>query len=83
MYRLIITAKAKRGLRQISKIYKQEVIEAINELKEGPFLGKSLRDDLEKKWSYRIDVYRIIYTIHVKDKLVTIIAAEHRSVVYQ
>ena len=83
MYSLTLSPRARKALRKISTLYKQEVVNAIEELKEDPFSGKALRDDLTKRYSYKIGVYRIIYTINQKDKLVSIISAGHRAMVYE
>ncbi len=82
MYNLIVSPKAERQLRPIRKLYQEEVKEAIEELKHDPFSGKLLGEELAGKYSYRIDVYRIIYLINKEDKTIYIISAGHRSSVY-
>jgi mRNA-degrading endonuclease RelE of RelBE toxin-antitoxin system len=82
MYRLKISAQAKRNLKNLKKLYEEEVGAALEELKRDPFLGKDLVDELQGRYSYRIDVYRIIYIVKVKDKVVYILSAGHRSIVY-
>lgn len=83
MYSLIISPRAQRGLKRIRELYEQEVQHSIEELKEDPFAGKELADELIGKHSYRIDVYRIIYKVNKKDKIIYILAADHRSIVYK
>lgn len=83
MYRLKIAPPARRGLKKIQTLYEEEVALAIEELKEDPFTGKELVDELRGKWAYKIDVYRIIYIVNKVDKIITIISARHRSISYQ
>jgi len=83
MYRIFISPRAKKELKNISKLYKKAVAVAIDELKEDPLIGKPLTRELIKKYSYRIGVYRIIYIIHKRDKKVSILSIGHRSTIYK
>lgn len=82
MYNLIVTPRAQHRLKEIKKLYREEVKQAIEELQQDPFIGKPLTEDLTGRYSYRIHVYRIIYMVDIKDKIVNIIAADHRATVY-
>lgn len=82
MYHLRIATKAQKEIRRIKKIHLQEVQEAIQNIKEDPSIGKPLGEDLLNRFSYRIRVYRIIYKVNEKDKIISIISAGHRSTVY-
>ena len=82
MFKIKLTAKAKRELRAISKLYKYTIAEAIEEIKEDPFSGKPLTRELIRKFSYKIADFRIIYKINKRDKIVDILTAGHRSVIY-
>jgi mRNA interferase RelE/StbE len=83
MYKVHIFPKARREIKKISENHQKAVILALRELKEDPLAGKPLIEELTGKFSYRIGVYRIIYKINEKDKIVTILTAGHRSTVYQ
>lgn len=84
MYKLEITATAKIQLKQIEKIYEQNAINnAFREIKEDPFVGKPLSRELTGRFSYRVGIYRIIYKINYKDKIVRILTAGHRAIVYE
>lgn len=83
MYRIVISPQAKKELKTIAKIYKKGIAEAIEVLKDNPTLGKPLTRELTGKYSYRIGVYRIIYTVQKKDKKIFILTAGHRSTVYE
>ena len=82
MYEIIISPHAKRELKKIEKTYKQVLSEAIKEIKEDPFLGKPLIQEFSGKFSYRVGFFRIIYKVNVEDKIVNILSAGHRSVIY-
>lgn len=82
MYKVKLTAKAERELKKLSKEDKLSVGEIIEELKENPLIGKPLDRELIRRFSYRIGVYRIIYTVNKQDKIVIIISAGHRNTVY-
>ncbi len=77
-----LTAKAKRELKKLSKEDKISIAEIIDELKENPLIGKLLNRELIRRFSYRVGVYRVIYMVDKKDKIVIIVSAGHRSIVY-
>lgn len=82
MFRIKLTAKAKKELKNLSKQDKLKIGEIIEELKEDPFIGKPLLRELSRKYSYRVGVYRVIYKINQEDKIVDILSAGHRSIAY-
>jgi len=55
---------------------------ALKEIKENPFIGKPLTRELTGRFSYKLGVFRVIYKVNKKDKLVEIIAVGHRATVY-
>lgn len=83
MYRIIVAPEAKKGLKTIAKIYRKGIVEAIDALKDDPLLGKPLTRELTGRYSYKVGVYRVIYKINDKDKVVYIINAGHRATIYQ
>lgn len=83
MFKLKITSQAKSQLKQISKEHHQAAISsALEEIREDPFMGKPLSREFLGRFSYKVGVYRIIYIINEKDRIVNILFAGHRSVVY-
>lgn len=82
MYKLLISFRARKELRKISYFHKTVIMEAFQDLKADPFLGKPLSRNMSGSFSYRVGVYRIIYKINDKDKWVNILSAGHRSIVY-
>lgn len=82
MYHITISPRAKKELKNIAKLYRKAIRNAIDELKETPFIGKPLSRELTGKYSYRIGVYRIIYTVNKPDKKINILTAGHRGTIY-
>lgn len=82
MFKVKLTAQAKRGLRNLSKEDKISLGEIIEELKEDPLIGKPLSRKLIKKFSYRVGVYRIIYLVDKEDEIIVILSAGHRGTIY-
>lgn len=84
MYKILISAKAKKQIKLISKLHHREAInEILTEIKDDPLIGKPLEEKLIGRYAYRVGVYRIIYIINFKDKIVTILSAGHRGTVYK
>lgn len=82
MFRIKLTAKVKKELKNLSQEDKISIGEIIEELKEDPLMGKPLSRGLIRKFSYRVGVYRIIYLIDKEDEIVTILSAGHRETIY-
>lgn len=82
MYRLIVTPRAQKNLKDIKKAYQSAVKLALEDIKENPLIGKPLSRQLNGKYSYRVSVYRILYKINHQDQLITILSARHRGIVY-
>jgi mRNA-degrading endonuclease RelE of RelBE toxin-antitoxin system len=83
MYKLHISTKARRQLKKIAKnIARESVIIALREIRDDPYTGKQLSEELSGRFSYRLGVYRIIYTINAQDMSVNILATDHRATVY-
>lgn len=83
MYRIILTAKAKKELKSLKIIYQIAIAEAFEDLKDNPFVSKTLTRELTGRYSYKMGVFRIIYTIHKKDNIIHILSIGHRESVYK
>lgn len=82
MYKLHISPKAEKGLKRLKIDHQKAVLEALREILDDPFVGKPLTRELTGRFSLRVGVYRIIYSVDKTDEIVNIITAGHRSVVY-
>lgn len=83
MYKIIIAPKALKKLQRISRLHQREAFrEILKDIRENPFAGKPLQEELTNRYAYKTGAFRILYTINVKDKIVTILNAGHRATVY-
>lgn len=83
MYRVSVSPRAKKHLKEITKeIHREAIASAIQEIKDDPYVGKPLTRELTGKYSFRIATYRIIYKIRERDSLIEILTAGHRSGIY-
>jgi len=83
MYKIKISAKAKKQLKQIAKSYQQRAVQAaLEDIKDDPRIGKPLRRELTGRFTYKIGVYRIIYKVKEKEQIAFILSAGHRASVY-
>ena len=83
MFKLAIAPQAQRELKKIPKRYQYSIRLLLRELKEDPSIGKKLRRELAGKFSVKVGVYRIIYKVNEKDKIIYVPTAGHRSSVYK
>jgi len=83
MHKVKLTARAKKELKFLPKRYQEAIVSALVELKENPLIGKPLTKELTGKLSLRVGVYRIIYRINQKDKIISVFSVGHRAVVYK
>ncbi len=83
MFELRISKSAQKQLRKLKRIYKLAILSALNEIKEDPSLSKPLSRELTGKFTFHVSVYRIIYKVNPKDKIINILKIDHRSRVYQ
>lgn len=82
MYKLRITGHAQREIKRISLSHQEAILAALEVLRNDPYLGKPLTRELTRRFTYRVGVFRIIYTINEHDKLVSILTAGHRATIY-
>lgn len=83
MYKLLLSAQARKELKKLKKLHQAAIISALEEIKEDPLVGKPLTRELTGRFTYRVGIFRIIYKVNIQDKLVQIITAGHRSNIYQ
>lgn len=82
MYKLLISPKAEKSLKKLKIDHQKAMLEALGEISDDPFVGKPLTRELTGRFSLRVGVYRIIYSVNRKDKTVRVFTAGHRSTVY-
>ena len=79
-FRFFLHPKAKKYLGYQDKAIKEKIKNKIKELKENPERGERLK--YTEFWKLRIEDYRAIYEIKVKEKKVIILFIGHRKTVY-
>jgi len=82
-YRLVIPPSVEQTLAHLSPSLKKKIRSALEEIRENPFLGKPLKDELKGLWSYRVSRYRIIYRVQHHLIEIQIIDVALRSVIYE
>ena len=82
MFKIKLTAKAKKQLKKLSKEQRLSIAEIFEDIKDNPATGKPLERELARKFSYRTGVYRVIYIVHEEDQIITILDADHRGKIY-
>lgn len=83
MFKLIFSNRAANKLRKLPWKRKEQLEIEIDELKEIPFIaGKPLARELTGFRRLKVGVYRVIYKVSEKDRLVTIMDIHHRAMVY-
>ncbi len=83
MFKIRLTQKARKELQQISRAHQLAIGRILEDLQDNPHEGKALTRELTGRFSYRVGIYRIIYKVQEKDKIIYILTAGHRSRVYQ
>ncbi len=78
--KIFLHPKAKKYLDDQDKAIKEKIKNKIKELKENPERGERLK--YTEFWKLRIEDYRAIYEIKVKEKKVIILFIGHRKTVY-
>ncbi len=82
MYKIRISSRAEKEIKKISHPHQKAIIWALAEIREDLFLGKPLTRELTGRFSFRVGIYRIIYKVHKKDKIIDILTTGHRATVY-
>ena len=85
-FNIVIDPPALKELKKIKKGIPQvfsRIIKSIEALTKEPFCGKPLQGNKKGCHSLREGDYRIIYEVHLDDKVIHIIAAGHRREIYR
>ncbi len=87
MYRVVLTANAKKQLKKMDRFTSQLIFNWIRKNLEGCTNprqhGKGLTGDKAGGWRYRIGNYRIIADIQDKKIVILILTVGHRKEVYK
>lgn len=83
MYRVIIAKDAQKSFEKIPRKVQSRIVHGLDKLSQDPFIGKSLKGELDGKFSLRVWPYRIIYQISKKELQIQVIDIGHRQGIYQ
>ena len=83
MYKLILSARTRRELKEISKQHREAILLALEEVKNDPFEGKPLSRELVGRFSYRVGVYRVVYQVNKQNQTIYISTVAYRGKVYK
>jgi len=82
-FQVIIPKKVQKELNKIPQNFRKKIIAALVFLSKNPYLGKKLEGERKGKWSLKVWLYRIIYTIEKEELIILIIKIGHRQEVYK
>lgn len=83
MFNVSLKPKARKQFDALPVKDKEKVFNALEGLREDPFVGKKLQGELYGLYSLRVWPYRIIYTIEKRIVTVTVVAIGQRKDVYR
>lgn len=82
MYKLQIPLRVQKKIKLLKRTNTRTILSALEEIQDNPESGKALGRKLTGYFSYRIGIYRIIYKVNQKDKVVKILDLGLRSGIY-
>ena len=86
VYKIVLSHNAFKILKSIyridSKLYLRLCV-AIDGLAKFPYQGKKLKGQLSNDFSLRVGDYRIIYSVHQQELIISIIDLGHRGSIYE
>ena len=83
MWTLKISEQAGRFYARLQGREQRRLAAAFDALQKDPRSGKPLRGELKGYWSYRVGVYRVIYTVEASEIVVYVLRIQHRKEVYE
>lgn len=86
MYKIILLSCAEKFYRKIAQTNSEllaRIDNIFDSLKTNPFLGKPLKDKMKGKFSLRVGIYRIIYSVRKEELIIYILDIAHRREVYR
>ena len=81
--RLKFTPEASRLIAKLHPVGKKLIKSGLDELRQNPFMGDDLQQELSGFRSLKIKRYRILYAIDEKGKVIQVYYVGHRRDVYE
>ena len=82
-FKMRFTPEASRLLSKFHPVSKNLVKQALNDLRQNPYIGNDLQEELYGFKSFKINRYRILNTINEEENFVQIYYIGHRRDVYE
>lgn len=83
MWTVKLSKQASSFLNALGGKHRMQLEYGLDELSKNAHAGKMLKGELDGFWSYRVGVYRIIYSIRRKEVVVEVLRIHHRKEVYE
>jgi len=83
MYKIKLTSTAVDAFNNLHPEVKKQLKTALNTLKDNPYSGKQLREELNFFRSFKIKRYRIIYQVVDNLQYIVVVALGHRRDIYE
>ncbi|MBU4304731.1 MAG: type II toxin-antitoxin system RelE/ParE family toxin [Candidatus Omnitrophica bacterium] len=86
MYKIVLLSEANKFYKKLfytDRRLFQRIDNALGNLRHTPFIGKPLKDKLKGRYSLRVGVYRIIYSVSRREIIVYILDIGHRKEIYR
>ena len=81
--RLKFTPEAARLLARLHPEAKKLIKSSLEELRQSPYLGDDLQQELSGFKSYKIKRYRVLYDINEEEEVIKVYYVGHRRDVYE
>ena len=83
MYKIKLTPTAVSSFNNLHPEVRKQLKIALNSLKENPYYGKQLREELIDFRTFKIKRYRIIYQVNNNLQHIIVVALGHRKDIYE
>jgi mRNA interferase RelE/StbE len=81
--RLKFTPEAARLFAKLHPEAKKLIKSGLDELRQSPFLGDDLQEELSGFKSYKIKRYRVLYAVNEEEEVIQVYYVGHRRDVYE
>lgn len=82
-YSIKVKASAAESLREVSRVERIRIIDAIDRLAEEPFAGGVLKGEFSGLRRLRVGRYRIVYEVSEGELTVLVVRIGHRREIYR
>ncbi len=83
MFKIKLTPTAIHSFHRLHPEIKKQLKDALSTLKDNPYSGKQLREELNFFRSFKIKRYRVIYQVDEDLKHIIVVALGHRRDIYE